>query len=534
MANAENALIDAPSKAERLLDALAALLIFAAVVIYLPFLPHNLGQSDESIYLYEAKRLLEGAVLYRDLFEIITPGWMYFMAFLFWLFGTDLTTARIGMAVVHGVTAVVIYLTCRRLGVRRALSWPASLAYLVVSQPAWPVASQHWLGTCLCVVLLWICAARRRERATWPLLPGLVIGLLIGVHQQRGAIMAFGIFVWLIADHLVQRRYQPSAPSASLVVQLTSLVAGSLAVVAPLCLGMIASAGFENVWRALLIHPIFNYSSTYHCEWGHINVMTAAIGSFTFPRLLKYLPVILVVCLLRLVALLLRRRGQEEVGRLALLIFFCLSSMVSIAYFPDFIHIAFIAPAFFVTVAESAEWAVRRIAVPSRVAWVVGPLAAAGLLIASGFRLHDNMMRSRAIYRHTRWTAFGRVDLANEKEMLLYDKVNELMRDAPPPRELYCYPLEVHLYLMLDARNPTPYGYFLPWYNSPDQVREVREILEAKKLPYLVVLPGFLKPDDPIMEYIRRDYAPLTEAGEIGQAIYRRKDLARRGLEERG
>jgi hypothetical protein len=52
---------------------------------------------------------------------------------------------------------------------------------------------------------------------------------------------------------------------------------------------------------------------------------------------------------------------------------------------------------------------------------------------------------------------------------------------------------------------------------------EVVRVLHERRLPYIVVLPGFLAPDDPIMAYLRRDYEPLAEVGEVGQAIYRRK-----------
>jgi len=39
--------------------------------------------------------------------------------------------------------------------------------------------------------------------------------------------------------------------------------------------------------------------------------------------------------------------------------------MLSIAYFPDFIHIAFIAPFFFVAAAENLEWAARHLPLPA-------------------------------------------------------------------------------------------------------------------------------------------------------------------------
>src|SRR6516225_8700642 len=81
-------------------------LILLGTVLYLCMLPHSLGPADESIHLYDAKRLLGGAVMYRDVFNDITPGWMLLMAGLFRLFGVNVTVARTAAAVIHGFAAV--------------------------------------------------------------------------------------------------------------------------------------------------------------------------------------------------------------------------------------------------------------------------------------------------------------------------------------------------------------------------------------------------------------------------------------------
>src|SRR5262245_53300551 len=119
-------------------DVAVAVLILAGTALYLSSLPPNLAFADEAIHLYESKRILNGEVLYRDVFEMITPGFMYLMALLFALFGTDYASVRIAQAVLHGIAAVVLYAACRRLDIRRGLSVMAPLAYVAVSQPAWP------------------------------------------------------------------------------------------------------------------------------------------------------------------------------------------------------------------------------------------------------------------------------------------------------------------------------------------------------------------------------------------------------------
>ena len=126
-------------------------------------------------------------------------------------------------------------------------------------------------------------------------------------------------------------------------------------------LAVIASAGFANVWRALVVHPLLNYGGTTHCAWGHVNVMTVLQGSFTFPRLLKYLPVVVVPTVVRLIV---GPRNAEK-RRLGLLVVSLASAVASIAYFPDFIHIAFIAPLFLVAASENLEALTRAWTLPA-------------------------------------------------------------------------------------------------------------------------------------------------------------------------
>jgi hypothetical protein len=501
-------------------DAALALVIFAATVLYLSWLPRNLAAADESIHLYEATRILAGEVLYRDVFEMITPGFMYLMALLFRIFGTDFATARIAQAVLHGLAAVGLYYACRRLDIRRGLSWPVSLAYLVICQTAWPMVSQHWLSTLFCIVLLLVCIDLRRGRAAATLWPGLVLGLLISVQHPRGVIMSAGVFVWIVIDTLVQRRLHPDQPSAPLWARLAWLVAGALIIVVPMSVAIVAHAGVHPVWRALVIFPLFDYRGSTHCPWAHVNLMSAWHASFTFIRVLRYLPLILPLTAARLLLLVVRRRDPVQATRLSLLLVLCLFSILSIAYFPDFIHIAFIAPLFFVTIAESAEWLVRALPAPAAVPLrVAGWVAAVALLVASGYRLHDNSVRLNARFPVERDTAFGRIAL-DPLQAELYDKVNALMAGVPS-RTLYCYPIIAHLYLMTDSHNPTPYGFLIPGYSGPDLIQHVVDILAAEQPPYIVAL--YLGPDDPIGQYIARHYEPLGEKPAAEQYIYRRR-----------
>lgn len=503
-------------------DGLVAALLFGGTALYCASLPHSLGPADESVHLYEAKRIVDGEVLYRDVFNFITPGWFYLMASLFWVFGTNIDTARMAMVVTHGLTAVLLYFSCRRLGIRRALSWPPAVGYLVLCQSAFPIVSQHWVSTLLCTALLFVCAGRRSERATWAMWPGLILGLLIGVQQQRGAFMAAGAAVWLLADVMLRRNQSSTPRAAAVLKEGASLAVGVLLGVGPLLGIALARAGVRPVWNALVIFPLFNYRGHMHCPWGDVNLMTAWNASFTFPLVLKYLPVVLLASAGRLFSFWIRRDDLACARTLLLLLIFSGASALSIAYFPDFIKISFIASVFLVAAAENLEWAVRRMPASTGQKHGLVWLSAAVFLVASVRHLYGNVIRLRAAFPVSHATAFGRIDFPSADEARLRDVLAALLAEARS-RGLYGYPILADLYLTVPAHNPTPYGFFLSsGYHTPEQVQQVIDILATRKLPYIVAIPGLLKSDDPVFRYIVDAYEPMPPP-LAGRMIYRRK-----------
>jgi hypothetical protein len=58
--------------------------LFVVLVAYLVRLPLGLQMSDESALLYEAKRIRDGEVMYRDFFQFVTPLASYTIAGAYW------------------------------------------------------------------------------------------------------------------------------------------------------------------------------------------------------------------------------------------------------------------------------------------------------------------------------------------------------------------------------------------------------------------------------------------------------------------
>jgi hypothetical protein len=485
-------------------DFLLCVLLVVGTVVYLYLWPRDLYCFDEGLYLYEAKRILNGDVFYRDFFEIITPGSFYFMALVFRIFGIDLTVARMAMAVLHGLIVTVIYLSCRFSGVRRGISVSAAAAHVAICYWAFSIASPHWFGTFFTLLVLLVFLRRPWENgATWAMVPGFLCGLLISVQQQKGLIITVGACTLLAASSLVDGRH--GSWRRALAVPLASFWGGLFLVLLPLSVALIAAAGPAAVFKCLVLHPIVNYRGNLHAPWGLYAKQLPDL--FLFPEFMRYFPLVLLP-LAALRGALDWFRGVEwrEMRVLVSAIAFSLFSILSIAYYPDYTHLAIISPVLFVLAADMLEWGLRNIRAAAVVRFA-GLAVTSCLIIGLAWLLNNNLHRRHKMYSVSHMTLFGRVDFSNREEIVLVDKIRDLMRDAPS-REIFCYPYCASVYLMTGTENPTRYQVLIAGgYSDPAQVQEAIDVLEARKVRYVAVMTFWINwKTDPVIRYFAGRY----------------------------
>ncbi len=478
--------------------ALAAALA-AGACAYLAALPRNLSGADESYLLYEAKRILDGEVLYRDVAQFVAPGAWWAMAGLYRLFGANIDTARLAMAVLHGGIVAVLVGIGSTLGVRPGLRAAAAVAYLAIGPPVWPYASPHWFSTLLMLLLLF--AALRAPRRVF-LLGGLA-GLLIAVQQHKGAVAGLGVAGLLALDWLIARRDPATRrPARALLVAWLRFALGAAVVVVPVALYLVATAGAGPVYRYLVELPM-GYRSVHRVPWGHV-LGLAPYPTPIVPALLKYLPLVLLVPALRLAVDLWRGRDPAALRPPLLLAGFGAIAVASVAYFPDYIHLGFIAPFGLAAAADTAE---RGLAALRRPVWLqpaAGAVLAGAVLAAAGLELGRVMAFTHNAFPFTHDTAFGRVAFATEGEIELIERARAILSQSGSD-EMYSYPAYIGIYLTAGGRNPTPYQLLETGFHPPEDFSAVIATLESHRVP-LVVLTVFSQPSDPIVRYVKAHY----------------------------
>ncbi len=492
-------------------DVVLAFVLCGGAALYVLGLPRFLG-SDEGFYLYEAKRLLSGDRFYRDIVDLITPGAHYLMAGFFWLFGTDMATARGVDAAIHGLIVATIFATCRLLGVPRPVAAPLALLHVAIFQPSWQCASPHWLAALLTLALLPPLIAKSHA-----VVPGILVGLLAVVQQQKSVPMAAGVGAFLMVESLLAG---PGCDhhAGRLVRRLAQFGGGICVVVVPAGAALLAAAGVRPLVDALVLHPLVNYHLTYRISWG----FRGLYPTHTFPGLFGYLPLLTGLEVLRVLVGLVRGGEPERQRRSALLAAFSAAAVASIAYYPDFIHLSFIGSVFLVLAGDLMVGLLAALARRPRLARGTEAALAAVLALGVSLQLGRVMRRTWEDFPFAFMSPFGRVDFHDRALIELYERVRAL----PYPggsREIFGYPWNGALQLATGTINPTPYQVLIPPYSGPEDYKAAIAALERRQVPYVLVFLT-MPPGDPMIDYLSRHYEQLEDAGRKLR-LYRRRGL---------
>ena len=500
------------------------ILLGLGVFAYLLAYPRVLNISDESVVLYAAKRILEGQVIYRDFFEFLTPVSFYFFALVYAVAGVSFLPVRIVMAAINAGSGMLLYGLARKVA-GRAEAALAVVAFAAGYLPAWNVVSPHWLSTALCLATATVVLSDRlrdapRARAA---IGGALAGLTFCNQQQRGVFLGAWLLVALAIAAAAGGRdgWRQRCGAA-----LAWATVGGFAVALPILGYCMWRASPEKMFAAVYTFVTKNYAGRIAgaVRWGgtwwighHLESVSWAWAAKAFPLLLGVETVVL------LGGWLVTRR--MSVARATLLVL-AVAMCASILYFPDLVHIAFIAP-FPLIVAAALLHELRTARVPR-----VGTLmrTVGGIALAVGFvgALHrgaSNLFFYRQLHPVRYATAFGTLAGATETQQV-YEGLRDAMQIVPTERRtLFSYPSDASLYLTVPARNPTPFSLLLRSYDA-EQYQQVVDAIERRQIDFVAILAAFVRPDDPVVKAAQDNYVERAKIGSWGlYRVYARPDL---------
>ncbi len=458
--------------------------VFLIAVAYVLAYPLIIGRADESHLLHGARRVLDGQVLYRDFFEIITPLGFYFIAAAYWLGGTTLLTARIATALLEGVGAAALFVLVRRV----AGTLEAALlvvVFLALCIPVWPFASPHWMSTAIgllaaAVLLVDDRPTPARGRA---LAVGTLAGIAICVQQQRGVFL----LLWLMLALPVLAAARPRGTRWRSLLADGLWTFGAAGLVCAIVLGHAAWAASP----AIVIESLYGFAAESYgprhagaTGWAGVIALTQVFLPPTWLWLLRISPVFFVVeglCLLRH----LRGPWTRPLAVRACLVLLAGTMALSVAYLPDFIHVSFVLPFLLIPGAR----VLHGVRTWTRLSWVRPLLTVAlvGALAAVVVKGAGNVVRSRASAPVSFETAFGRLD-GDDFLRGLHEGIRRHLVPEPSGRStLYSYPNDAWMYLALPADDATRFEILAPSFPQR-YLDEVVAAVRARRAGTIVLM----------------------------------------------
>jgi hypothetical protein len=490
--------------------------------VYLLRFPPTLSSADESYMLYGAKRVLQGQAVYRDFFDFVTPGSFYLYAIAYALGGVSVTTARITTASLNALSAACTYfLTLHVASLGEALV--SGLLVVVICVPVWNLASNHWMATAFSLATAAVLLSTRWQHSTRgrPAMAGALGGLVICTNQSPG----LWLILWLaVVVPVVAGARADSDRWRRCVRELAWTAVGGAAVCFPVL-------GYA-VWRSSLGEMLYathtwvlaNYLNFNggRVTWSGYGTAWADGVNYTYLWLLRWIPAILGVEVAGLLWAIWRHGIRAQLTRAALLLL-ALCASAAVTYYPDVIHVAFVAPFSFVVMAGMVYRARTALAVMNGPAgaWMARVVLCAVLAIVA-LKARDNVERAWRDNPVLYETAFGTLAGWPQRAAALRELQEKLGVDGRPVR-VFAYQSDAWLYLALPAENPTPFALLMPSYNTAEQIQEAIDRLERD--PEARVVVNLLGPQtgDPMMAYLRSHFREVASAGPVihGSPVYR-------------
>lgn len=484
---------------------------------------------DEYIIVYDARRVLEGQVPYRDFFNFIPPGTFHALR---WVFeasgGASITAARYASLILVLLNAGLLAAALRRAGWALPQALLLALLYPIGLYPFWPIASHHWLVHLFCVGFLLAAAGRGPGPCLGrAFLLGLAAGFAGSVLQTEALYLGAAGGVLLLLEEGGEHRPKRLAAFGVGLLPPVALTLGTLT---------LRGAGMDFL-RDVILWPARNYSrpggdnarllledlpirlesmwtSGLDPRGGAPGPFVAASGTLFYLLLLAAVGALLASAGLVLWKTLRRRRAPAPMALAACLLTF-LAFGLYLKGRPDWLRLIYLLPllggAWLLAAGGSGEGGART----RRIV-----LGWAALCLLSG-----------AVFQG-RWVWYHRVEaweLGDADRPIRESPVNRWLREGAglrPGERIAAFPEggEVYLYTFPAA---VRFTFFTPlsegYHDAADHERAAWEMEEARCALVLVteeMEKDYLDPVSAVGRLLRTRY--VREGAVAGAVVYRR------------
>ncbi len=497
---------------------LAAVGFFLFLVLFkLPATPF-FGDADQSIFLYEAERMFNGDVIYRDFFEFTLPGTQAFYALIFSIFGVHYWIVSVTILIIGVITALLLLQISKHILPSPLCFLPATIYIFFGFRWVGLDGSHRSFSPVFVLLAVWLLLKGKGLRNL--AVTGCSLAAASFFTQQRGLVVLAAFITFLFVDKLFNQEKWTAFIKSTAVISLSFA-----ATLAAMCVYFVVAAGPENFFYATVIYPYKYYSDghpnhfgVYFDEMTRVFAITKIKDIFDLAKVLFYSLALPFVNLALLLIFLEKRknvdwtiwRGPVLIAMTGLFLTLSTTAPVMARLFPisGFALIMLV----WLFYKFGPSWEVKR-----RFAYAsVATLMFFGLFMA--------------IRMQTNWEV-AYLDSPAGKLAIVVSPQSERYQwllEHTKPGEYFYEVYEPMAYFPLRLKNPTRFGQIWPSeYTRPEQVAEAVRDLGQKPPKYILWDNGYLNPDrlpgdhtGPLADFVRMRYSPIGDIYEMdGKSI---------------
>lgn len=467
----------------------------------------KLPVPDESTFFYEGWQVAQGKVAYRDFFEFIGPGTLYWVALLIKLFGFSVLAIRLSMLVTLGLCFRLTWLLAEPF-LNRRWRWLLMLFLMTVFIGSIQV-QHHYYSAFTGLLAVWLLTESSRHHKNHYLwAAGVAVGLTGLITQSLGILLAGALALALVLQGWLGEGQSPVRAISRMLlhfvlpmlapVGLTALYFASQGALKDLAydtFGWLMSGSYAKTTSHWYVLDFFTHSYSYldafrrrpDFFFRHPDLLLSMLVSF----LQSFLPVLGMLWGGEILFARWRKgsAGWQDPRQSAFLFLLAGAAAFFVANFsyPNTMLVAFHGWLHYILAfAALAELSRRHARLTSVTSGVL-------LTLAAGAVLNTGLESLRA-YHTPGIISFGTRErtlspVGNTRDGVL--AVNALLgylhdRMRPKDHDIFVYNGAPEMYMLTDQTNPTRYGILMALYNTPAQIEEAVSDLRRRQPRFIM------------------------------------------------
>ncbi len=281
---------------------------------------------DEGLIIYGAKKILFGALPYRDFWTIYSPGQFYVLAALFKLFGTTLFIERTYDIFVRSLLALTIYSIVARLTIKKVGLSVWLIVVLILGVPS-NFGTALFLSTLLSLfATILLLDFYKKDRKHLMFFCGLILGASVLFRTDLGFYGAISFATFFVFEKFIRKR------------QSYPILLIAIGFIFPILMAVLYFS--TNVPFGILIQDLFIFPESTYLSVRHLPILGPYLNAL-IPLIFYFVLIILTLSFLAIFLNALDfKKSKNSKKVLLLLTLLCLSFLIKGLSRMDEIHLA--------------------------------------------------------------------------------------------------------------------------------------------------------------------------------------------------